>query len=84
VKRTGQEDLCTVAAAPSPIGRPKPRPKVARTLPKTVLRRNARKCPDLLNSSEFRTANGKKKLLREKWSRAAAHQLVAGRTFGNV
>ena len=46
VKRTGQEDLCTVAAAPSPIGRPKPRPKVARTLPKTVLRRNARKCPD--------------------------------------
>jgi hypothetical protein len=63
---------------------PAARPKVARTLPKTVLRRNARKCPDLLNSSEFRTANGKKKLLREKWSRAAAHQLVAGRTFGNV
>ena len=60
VKRTGQEDLCTVAAAPSPIGRPKPRPKVARTLPKTVLRRNARKCPDLLNSSEFRATNGKK------------------------
>jgi hypothetical protein len=34
VKRTGQEELCTVAAVPSPIGRPKPRPKVARTLPK--------------------------------------------------
>ena len=84
VKRTGQEDLCTVAAAPSPIGRPKPRPKVARTLPKTVLRRNARKCPDLLNSSELSDANRREMPPRETWPAAPAHQLMAGRTFGSV
>ena len=65
VKRTGQEDLCTVAAAPSPIGRPKPRPKVARTLPKTALATQRSKMPGFIEFFRVQDRERQKAASRE-------------------
>src|SRR5262245_44248741 len=54
-----------------------PRPKVARTLPKTARRRNARKCPELLDSQ---AAGGKRAGARQRANAPASTSPVERRT----